>query len=181
MPDRILTCKVTFATALGSFTFCALLEVGPAIAATDEGAEQDHLVIFELGASGEREISEHTSHIGPAVGLEIEPIENWLEIELGASTFRSQGARNWELELPFKKPFRLSSTIEVMPGLGPTWSYTAQPGTRSSTWGAEAVIDLFFWRSKRLGWYLEPSYGIALGNGNQKSVGLTGGIFFAVP
>jgi hypothetical protein len=26
---------------------------------------------------------------------------------------------------------------------------------------------------------LEPSYGIALGNGNKKSVGLTGGIFFA--
>jgi hypothetical protein len=29
--------------------------------------------------------------------------------------------------------------------------------------------------------FLEPSYGIALGNGNKKSVGLTGGIFFAVP
>jgi hypothetical protein len=26
---------------------------------------------------------------------------------------RSQGARNWEIDLPFKKPFRLSSTIEV--------------------------------------------------------------------
>jgi hypothetical protein len=115
-----MTRRVKFATAIGSFALCALLEFAPAISATDEGAEQDHLVILELGASGEREISEHTSHIGPAIGLEIEPIENWLEIELGASTYRSQGARNWEIELPFKKPFRLSSTIEVMPGLGPT-------------------------------------------------------------
>ena len=94
----------------GSLALCALLDTAPAIAARDEGTEQDPLVILELGASGEREISEHTSHIGPAVGLEIEPIENWLEIELGASTYRSQGARNWEIELPFKKPFRLSST-----------------------------------------------------------------------
>ena len=31
------------------------------------------------------------------------------------------------------------------------------------------------------GWFLEPSYAIALGNGNGKSVGLTGGIFFALP
>jgi hypothetical protein len=98
------------------------------MAATEEGAEQDHLVILELGASGEREISEHTSQVGPAVGLEIEPIENWLEIELGTSTYRSQGARNWEIELPFKKPFRLSSTIEVMPGLGSTWTNTTQAG-----------------------------------------------------
>jgi len=93
--------KHPFAIAVrGSLALCTLLEVVPAIAATDEGTEQDHLVILELGASGEREISEHTSHIGPAVGLEIEPIENWLEIELGASTNSSQGARNWEIEMP---------------------------------------------------------------------------------
>ena len=91
--------KHPFATAAGgSLALCALLEIAPATAAQDEGAEQEHLVILEVGASGEREISEHSSHIGPAVGLEIEPIENWLEIELGASTYRSQGARNWEIE-----------------------------------------------------------------------------------
>ncbi len=175
-----MTCRVKFATAVGGLAPCPVLEFAPAIAATDESAEQDHLVILELGASGEREISEDTSHIGPAVGLEIEPIENWLEIELGASTY-SQGATDWEIELPFKKPFRLSSTIEVMPGPGPTWTHSTQPGARSSTWGAVAVIDLYVWRTKRLGWFLEPSYGVALGNGNEKSVGLTGGVFFAVP
>jgi hypothetical protein len=50
-----------------------------------------------------------------------------------------------------------------------------------SSWGAEAVIDLFFWRSKRFGWFLEPSYGITLGTGNKKSVSLTGGLFLAIP
>jgi hypothetical protein len=47
--------------------------------------------------------------------------------------------------------------------------------------GAEAVIDLFVWRSKRFGWFLEPGYGVALGNGNKKSVAPTAGLFFAVP
>jgi hypothetical protein len=174
--------KYSFATLMaGGLTMYALLEIGPALAATDEAAEQDPLFILELGAAGERELSEHTSHMGPAVGMEIEPIENWLEIELGASTNRSQGTRNWEIELPFKKPFRLSDTIEVMPGLGPTWAHTTQPGQPSSNWGAEAVIDLFFWRSKRFGWFLEPSYGIAFGNGNKKSVSVTGGLFLTVP
>ena len=163
-----------------ALTFWALLPLAPSLAATDD-REPDHVAVLELGATGEREISESTSHIGPAVGIEIEPVENWLEVELGASTYRTQGATNWELELPFKKPFRLSSTIEVMPGLGPTWAYTAQPGQRPNTWGAESVIDLFFWRSKRFGWFLEPSYGVAFANGHKKSASLTGGLFLAVP
>ena len=164
----------------GALALCALLKVAPAIAATDEGAEQDHIAVLEFAATGEREISEGTSHIGPTVGIEIEPIESWLEVELGASTYRSRGSTNWELELPFKKPFRLSSTIEVMPGLGPTWTHTTRPGGRPSTWGAEAVVDLFFWRSKRFGWYLEPTYGITFSNSN-KSAALAAGLFFAVP
>jgi hypothetical protein len=164
-----------------SLALCALLQFAPAIAATEDGAEQDHVAVLELGATGKREISERTSHLAPAVGIEIEPIENWLEIELGASTYRSQGATNWEFELPFKKPFRLSSTIQVIPGLGPTWLHTTQPDERPSTWGGEALVDFFFWHTQRLGWYLEPSYGITFGNGNKKSAALTAGFFVAIP
>jgi hypothetical protein len=61
----------------GALALCALLKIAPAIAAPDEAAERDHLAVLELGATGEREISEHISHIGPTVGVEIEPIENW--------------------------------------------------------------------------------------------------------
>jgi hypothetical protein len=49
------------------------------------------------------------------------------------------------------------------------------------TWGAEASIDFLFWRTKRMGLFLEPSYGVTFGNGTKTSVGLTGGIFFALP
>ena len=174
--------KHPFATVVASLlVLCALLPFAPVLAADEASAEQDHIAVLALGAEGGREISEGTSHLGPAVGVEFEPIEHWLEIEFGASTYRSQGATNWELELPFKKPFRLSSTIEVMPGLGPTWEHTTQPGERPGTWGAKALIDLFFWRSQRLGWYLAPSYGIAFGNSNKTSVALNAGVFIAVP
>jgi hypothetical protein len=160
---------------------CGLMVMPRAMAAGDEGEEAKHLFVLELGAAAEREISEHSSHLSPAVGIEIDPIENWLEIEFGASTYKSRGATNWELELPFKKPFHLTSSVEIMPGVGPTWAHTTQPGERPSTWGAEAVVDLFWWAGKRIGWYLEPSYGLTFGGGSQKSAALTGGIFFAVP
>ena len=174
--------KHPFATvAAGSLVLCALLPFAPVLASDEQGAEPDHVAVLAFGAEGEREISERTSHLGPAVGIEIEPIENWLEIEFGASTYRSQGATNWQLELPFKKPFRLSSAIEVMPGLAPTWDHTTQPGERPSTWGAKALIDVFFWRTRRFGWYLAPSYGIAFGNSNKTSAALNAGVFFAVP
>jgi len=165
-----------------AFALGALLLLAPVPAAdADDREVQDHVAVLELGATVEREISEQTSHLGPAVGIEIEPIENLLEIELGASTYRSRGATNWEIELAFKKPFQLSGAVELMPGLGPTWAHTTQPGAAQSIWGAEAVIDLFFWRSKRVGWYLEPGYGITFGDGSKKSAALTGGIFFTVP
>ena len=173
--------ELRFAATLVAIAICAPLLLSPVPAVADDEDTLNHVAVLEFGATGEREISDRTSHIGPAVGIEIEPIENWLELELGASTFRSGGATNWELELPFKKPFRLSSAVEVMPGIGPTWSHTTQNGERPSTWGAEAVIDLFFWRSKRYGWYMEPSYGVIFGNGNRKSAALTGGVFFVVP
>jgi hypothetical protein len=106
--------SLSFAVRL--LALCSLLPFTSALAAADDDSEAKHVAVLEIDATGERETSERTSHVGPAVG--IEPIENWLEIEFGASTYRSQGATNWELELPFKKPFRLSSTVEVMPGLG---------------------------------------------------------------
>ncbi len=162
--------------ALGTLSILA-----PAVAAPDDNARPDHGIVVELGASAEREITERTAHLGPALGVEIEPIENWLEIEFGASAYRTAGGTSWDIEIPFKKPFRLSSAIELMPGFGPTWTHAAGLGGPGDHWGAEAVLDLFFWRTQRVGWYLEPSYGIALGGGNAKSAALTAGLFFSLP
>jgi hypothetical protein len=38
---------------------------------------------------------------------------------------------------------------------------------------------LFVWHNSATGWFLEPSYGIAISNGNKKSVTVTAGVLFA--
>lgn len=147
-----------------------------------EPPEEEHPLIVEVGAAGERELAAGGStHVGPSVGFEIEPIESWLEIELGASRFRDGRATVWDLDLPFKKPFRLSETLEVMPGLGPTWEHSNRTGERASTWGGEVVVDFFFWRSRRVGWFIEPAYGVAFAEGHKTSATITAGFFAAIP
>ncbi len=138
--------------------------------AADRGAA------VEVGATAAKQTSEHGSQIGPTIEIEFEPIENWLEIEFGASGNRSQRATNWEFELQFKKPFQISSTLEIEPGLGPSWSQSQRSGERPTEWGAEASVDFVFWRTKRVGWFLEPSYSMSFANGTKTSIGLSGGI-----
>lgn len=145
----------------------------------ERSEEEKSLLIFEAGAAGEQELSER-GNFGPAIGLEIEPIEDWLEIELGASRFRKAGTTVWDLDMAFKKPWRLSPTLEVMPGIGPTWEHNSGSG-HADTWGAEAVLDLFFWHSRRVGWFVEPAYGVAFDVGHRKFFGITAGMFVAIP
>ena len=61
-----------------------------------------------------------------------------------------------------------------MPGLGPTWARTTAKDERSSAWGGEVVLDLFVWRRRRFGWFLEPRHGVTFIDG-KKSAGLTVG------
>jgi hypothetical protein len=174
---------VAYRPALSAFALWALLQLAPAPAAgRDEGSgEAESAAILEIGGMGDREISEGTTRVGSAVGVEIEPIENWLEIELSAARFGKYGATVWEVDLPFKKPYRLSRTIELMIGLGPSWEHTNETGQRTNTWGAEAALDVMFWgESRRIGWFLEPTYGIAFSAGNRKSLGVTLGLLISI-
>jgi hypothetical protein len=160
----------------------AALQPNPSMAVDSGRSEEDHALIIEVGAAGERELSSTGStHAGPAVGLEAEPIENWLEIELGAATFRDSGARVWDVDIPLKKPFRISETLEVMPGVGPTWEHTNRTGERADTFGGELVIDFFIWSSRRMGWFIEPAYGVAFAQGHKTSATITAGFFAAIP
>ncbi len=171
-------------SAIGTLALTAIGAVLALVANATTGEERSEddksPLIFEVGAAGERDLSERSTRFGPAVGLEIEPVEDWLEIELGASRFRRSGATVWDLDMPFKKPWRLSPTLEVMPGIGPTWERNSAGG-HADTWGAEAVLDLFFWHSRRVGWFVEPAYGVAFDAGHSKFFGITAGLFVAIP
>lgn len=176
------TCSTLCPTTLafGVLALSSVLLLSPSRASAHEPSDEEHVIVVEAGAAGEHELSDGGTYFGPALGMELEPIENWLEIELGASRFRETGATVWDFDLPLKKPFHLSDNLELMPGTGPTWEHTSQPGERAASWGAEAVVDLFFWHGRRGGLFLEPAYSVAFADG-RKSLTITAGIFVAVP
>ena len=43
------------------------------------------------------------------------------------------------------------------------------------SWGAQALFDLIFWRSRRAGLFLEPAYGVAFNAGHTKFFAITAG------
>src|ERR1039457_7414104 len=105
---------------------CAAISLGPHVGAAQERTEDDHGVVFEAGAAGEHGIHGGGSNFGPNLAVEITPIEDWLEIELGVSALGTNGHMELSSDLVFKKPFRLSSTSELMIGLGPSVSHISR-------------------------------------------------------
>src|ERR1700719_3799236 len=68
------------------------------------GAE--HAAVLELGGAGEWGLTDSASHYGPTLAVEVTPIEHWLELEFGVTAFRNHGAKEWETDLLFKKPYQ---------------------------------------------------------------------------
>jgi hypothetical protein len=142
---------------------------------------QEHAAVLELGGAAEWDSTASESHFGPSLAIEVTPIEKWLELELGVNAFRISGKTEWEADLLFKKPFDLSPTTELMVGLGPTWTHSSVAGDRPNSAGAEFALDFMFWPTRRWGWYVEPSYSVALQTGHPKSPGVTAGLLIAIP
>jgi len=169
---RIARTVWAFATLLAS---AALTLVPPA------GAEEESAAVLEFGAAGEWDLQSSTRHIGPSLSIEFTPIEHWLELEAGVSALRIGGLTEWESELLFKKPYELSQSAELMVGLGPTWTHSADSAPGANAVGAEFALDLMLWTSRRWGWYVEPSYGVEFAHDHGRAVGVTAGILIALP
>ncbi|MGA2838875.1 MAG: hypothetical protein ABSG18_01660 [Steroidobacteraceae bacterium] len=157
---------------------CAAISLWTHVGTAQDHAEDDHAVVLEAGAAGERNIKGATAaNFGPALSLEVTPIEEWLEIEFGVSALGTSGHTELSSDLVFKKPFRLSSTAEFMIGLGPSVSRTLSAPDKGTSHGIEVVLDFMFWQHQNTGWYLEPSWSRNAGSGAQ-SIGLTSGLLF---
>jgi hypothetical protein len=67
-------------------------------------------------------------------------------------------------------------------GAGPEWAHTTKAGKSTDSIGAEGALDFMFWpwRKRRLGWYLEPSYGYDFGSGHQQSMSVSAGLLIAI-
>jgi hypothetical protein len=153
---------------------------GNAFAQSDD---KEPAAVVELGGAANWSITEGGSSFGPTVAVEVTPIENWLELELGVTPLFTRHSTEWETDLLFKKPWTLSKKMEFMVGVGLEWVHTRKFGITTNSVSGEAVLDFMFWPSKkhRFGWYLEPGYEYNFGRGHKQSLGISGGLLIAIP
>lgn len=137
--------------------------------------------IFEFGGATSWDVSGRSTY-APNLAVEIEPIENWLELELGVSPFYTRTATEWDTDLLFKKPWTLSRKAEFMLGIGPEWVHLKRSGRWTNTLAGEIAADFMFWPSgkHRFGWFLEPAYDYSFARGHQKSIGMSFGLLIGV-
>jgi hypothetical protein len=167
-----------------SATKCALL-AGFLLfsrSASAQSVDSDPAAIIELGAAAGQSLSGGGTSAGPAVAVEVTPIENWLEIEAGVSPLFGRGSTEWDTDLLFKKPWTLSHKAEFMFGVGPEWIHASEHGRVTDSLGGEVAADFMFWPSgkHKFGWYLEPAYDYSFGRGHEQSIGITGGLLIGI-
>jgi hypothetical protein len=154
--------------------------VGNALAQSDE---KEPAAVVELGGAADWSVTGGGSSFGPTVAVEVTPIENWLELELGVTPLFARHSTEWDADLLFKKPWTLSKKAEFMFGVGPEYAHTKKYGVTTNSVSGEAVLDFMFWPSRkhRFGWYLEPGYAYNFGRGHEQSLGINGGLLIAIP
>jgi len=150
------------------------------IARTHEERDGDRGLILEIGAAGEWSLNGERPNFGGMIAAEIEPIENWLELEFGLSTLATAGHTELSGDVLFKKPFRLSPTVEFMIGAGPSFSRVLSGPERGNSWSAEFALDWMFWPTQNIGWFIEPTWSVNPKNG-QQSAAVSIGILIGFP
>jgi hypothetical protein len=147
-----------------------------------QSVDKEPAAVLELGGTADWNVKGGSS-LGPTIAVEVTPIENWLELEAGVTPLFTLHSTEWDLDLLFKKPWRLSKKAEFMLGIGPEWVHTTKYSMTTNSVGGEVVLDFMFWPSAKhkLGWYLEPGYEYNFGRGHEQSLGLSGGILIAFP
>lgn len=151
--------------------------------AENTGVDKENKAILEVGAATSWNVSGGAATFAPNLAVEIEPIENWLELELGVSPFYTHNSKEWDTDLLFKKPWTLSRKAEFMLGVGPQWVHTKQGGRWTNALAGEIAGDFMFWPSGKhhLGWFLEPAYDYSFAGGHQKSLGISFGLLIGIP
>jgi hypothetical protein len=137
---------------LGAAWVVLMIFAGRAAAQTPV-PDVDHAIVFEFGAEIDWSKA-GGGHGGGTVAFEVTPIEHWLELEVGVSVIRHPGGLEIPVDVLFKKPWRISRTVEFMAGVGPELIHSTVE--HQTFWGLSAVGDLMVWPWHNVGWYLEP-------------------------
>jgi len=152
-------------------------------ALNDSVGGKEPVAVVELGGAASRGITGGGLSFGYSAAVEVTPIENWLELEIGVTPTFGTHLRAWDIDLLFKKPWTFSSKVEFMFGLGVARTHANVYSVTTNSFGGEIALDFMFWPSAkhRFGWYLEPSYEYGFGQGHEQSVGMSGGLLVAIP
>jgi hypothetical protein len=161
----------------------ASLFVASGSAFPQQPVEKEPVAVVELGVAPGWNLKGVGSSIGPTAAVEVTPIENWLELEVGVTPTVAHHSTEWDTDLLFKKPWTLSKKAEFMFGVGPVWVHKRDYGIATNSVAGEAVLDFMFWPSRkhRFGWYLEPGYQYNFARGHEQSFGISGGLLIAIP
>lgn len=184
MPRRALRLAVvSLSVFIPSLSACG--QAAPHASPTRAETTVDHKetkAIVEIGAATSWNVSGGAATFAPNLAMEIEPIENWLELELGVSPFYTHNSREWDTDLLFKKPWTLSRKAEFMLGIGPQWVHVNQGGKRTNALAGEIAGDFMFWPTGKhhFGWFLEPAYDYSFAGGHQKSLGISFGLLIGL-
>jgi hypothetical protein len=144
--------------------------------------DKENRAILEVGAATSWNVSGGAATWAPNLAAEIEPIEKWLELEMGVSPFYTHNSKEWDTDLLFKKPWTLSRKAEFMFGVGPQWVHIKQNGRWTNSLAGEVAGDFMFWPTGRhhIGWYLEPAYDYSFARGHQESLGISFGLLIGI-
>ncbi len=137
----------------------------------DQSADKEPAAVLELGGAPGGSLKDGALSSGPTFAVEFTPIENWLELEMGATPTFGHHTTEWDTDLLFKKPWTLSKKVEFMIGAGPAWIHSKTHNVGANSAGGEAVLDFMFWPTTKhkFGWYLEPGYEYDFGRGHEQS------------
>lgn len=141
-------------------------------------AEDQEPVRLELGGAAEGSLQGGGASFGQTVALDIPVIPDWLEIETGVTMLFGNNHMEWDSGILFKKPYELSKSVELEIGVGPAWLHTAGAGVPTNSLGGEAALEFQIWPTadRKLGWFVESSYGYDFGRGHEQSLGVSLGL-----
>jgi hypothetical protein len=152
-------------------------------ASHDSTSENEPVAIAELGGAAGLDLKGGGWSYGYDLAVEVTPIGDWLELELGVTPVFGPHLKELDIDLLFKKPWTLSRKLEFMAGIGPAWSHADENGVITNTFAGEAALDFMYWPSirHRFGIYLEPAYEYGFGKAHDQSLGISGGLLVAIP
>src|SRR5579862_9978359 len=147
-----------------------------------QSEDKDPVAVAELGGAANWSVTEGGSSFGPTVAVEVTPIENWLELELGVTPLFTHHSTEWDTDLLFKKPWTLSKKVEFMVGVGPEWIHIRENGVTTNSVAGEIALDFMFWPSpkRRFGWYIEPAYDYTFARGHDQAIGVSIGLLISI-